>query len=392
MKRFFIMSKSWASLLFLLLPVMALAAGFDRDLYFGIRNDPDVIRLQEFLRDQGIYSGPVTGNFFSFTREAVKKFQEREKIAPAAGYVGPKTRSRINSLAGSSVEQLTTVEALTAKINELQAKLVALQAAPKEKVASTTADTTPPTFTKLPFVSKSGFISNPTLGAHYPYRVVLDWGIDEKGVLEEKVFCTPTLQIPKFIGRLTEYFPEPGKKYSCTVTVKDQSGNPASSQVSFSTPNWISVSGTATSTFPAIEMTTTKIGEFSVYNGSAAAVFFANFETLIHDGMDSTPNRNRKVTFHLRNGALSTDPLISKADFTFLSTAPKIEEPYRSILNLPFDVTLNPGEEKKVSLWVDQLLYVRAGTLKVQATKVNTVTPGDVTGLFDLSLTREAPL
>ena len=48
---------------------------FDRDLYFGMRNDSDVSNFQEFLTDQGLYTGSISGNFFILTRNAVKKFQ-----------------------------------------------------------------------------------------------------------------------------------------------------------------------------------------------------------------------------------------------------------------------------------------------------------------------------
>lgn len=71
---------------------------FNRDLYFGLRNDPDVIALQEFLKKEELYPGSVTGNYFSLTRKAVQKFQTREKIYPAGGRFGPKTRQRANEL------------------------------------------------------------------------------------------------------------------------------------------------------------------------------------------------------------------------------------------------------------------------------------------------------
>src|SRR3990167_261832 len=93
-------------------PIAVFAAGFDRDLYYGIADDRDVTRLQEFLKSQSVYSGPVTGNFFSLTREGVRRFQEREGIAPALGYFGPKTRTRANTLRSSE----TTA---TQKITEL---------------------------------------------------------------------------------------------------------------------------------------------------------------------------------------------------------------------------------------------------------------------------------
>lgn len=78
------------------LPALAFAS-FDRNLTYGSKGE-DVIELQEFFTDQGLYSGPITGNLYSLTVAAVKKFQKRENIAPISGYFGPKTRTRANSI------------------------------------------------------------------------------------------------------------------------------------------------------------------------------------------------------------------------------------------------------------------------------------------------------
>ncbi|MEK7555635.1 MAG: peptidoglycan-binding protein [Patescibacteria group bacterium] len=80
------------------------AEQFSRDLSFGFQQDSDVAKLQEFLSDEGLYSGPITGNFFSLTLKAVKAFQSREGITPAAGYFGPKTRMRANALLGAQIQ------------------------------------------------------------------------------------------------------------------------------------------------------------------------------------------------------------------------------------------------------------------------------------------------
>jgi len=78
-------------------PVFA-AADFNLNLYYGLKNNSEVKRLQEFLTNQGIYGGPATGNFFSLTLAAVKKFQLQNGIAPAAGYFGIKSRATANQL------------------------------------------------------------------------------------------------------------------------------------------------------------------------------------------------------------------------------------------------------------------------------------------------------
>src|SRR3989344_6718220 len=85
-------------LMCLFLPIFVGAAAFESVLYVGISNGPEVQKLQEFLQGQGVYSGPVTGNFLNFTRDGVINFQIREKIEPPLGYFGPKTRARPNEI------------------------------------------------------------------------------------------------------------------------------------------------------------------------------------------------------------------------------------------------------------------------------------------------------
>jgi len=84
-----------------------------KNLYYGLRNDPHVRCLQEFLKSQGpeIYpEGLVTGNFLDLTYRAVIRFQEKYKeeileplgLHHGTGFVGPKTRAKINQLLNAS--------------------------------------------------------------------------------------------------------------------------------------------------------------------------------------------------------------------------------------------------------------------------------------------------
>ena len=82
-------------------------SSLSRDLYYGMSNSTEVSFLQQFLKDQGVYpEGLITGNFLSLTKEAVIRFQEKyasEILAPfslsqGTGYVGEKTRAKINQL------------------------------------------------------------------------------------------------------------------------------------------------------------------------------------------------------------------------------------------------------------------------------------------------------
>ena len=82
------------------------ASTFSKSLYKGIQNS-DVTALQSFLKSQGtdIYpEGLVTGYFGSATEKAVQRFQAKYGLSQlgdsAYGFVGPKTRAKINALLG----------------------------------------------------------------------------------------------------------------------------------------------------------------------------------------------------------------------------------------------------------------------------------------------------
>lgn len=124
----------------LLLPVSA-ADVFINDLSYGLQNNADVLKLQEFLTVEGLYSGPMTGNFYSLTLQGVKKFQSRENISPISGYFGPLSRGKANGLIGANaVSEVdvsptstkknateTQIDALLQQIQILQAQLQAIQ-------------------------------------------------------------------------------------------------------------------------------------------------------------------------------------------------------------------------------------------------------------------------
>ena len=76
---------------------------FTTDLYFGLRNNAEVKRLQEFLIGKGyLRAGLNTGNYFSLTVAAVRAYQTAKGITPVNGRVGPKTRAAINADLGVS--------------------------------------------------------------------------------------------------------------------------------------------------------------------------------------------------------------------------------------------------------------------------------------------------
>jgi peptidoglycan hydrolase-like protein with peptidoglycan-binding domain len=81
----------------LLVPLSASAAVFTRNLSIGATG-ADVATLQQFLTDEALYSGPISATFGPLTRAAVIRFQVQEGIMPAAGFLGPTTRTHANAI------------------------------------------------------------------------------------------------------------------------------------------------------------------------------------------------------------------------------------------------------------------------------------------------------
>lgn len=70
---------------------------FEKDIKYGVANNNDVKQLQDFLYNEGFYKGPVTGNFYTLTRNALKKYQLANKITPANGVLNKVTREKLNT-------------------------------------------------------------------------------------------------------------------------------------------------------------------------------------------------------------------------------------------------------------------------------------------------------
>lgn len=312
-----------------LFPASALAA-FERDLYFGLRGDAEVAKMQEFLRGQDVYDGPATGNFFTQTLKGVKRFQEREGISPSAGYFGPLTRAKANALFPTLKTKEESIAELKALIKNLQEQLLAMQA----KLAE-----------------------------------------EQKSEPEPVSALTP---VQNSIATATpDKLPEETPAVLAPVPAKT---------------NKLLVSNSATSTFPAVTVNPFKIGEIILHNDTDQNMLFIRFETILSDEMDSTFNRNHKVYFLLRDGTSAIDAQISKTEFTFILTPPVVGSPHKIVLHFPFAVLLKAGEKKTVGLWVEQLEYVRSGTLKIESSAIATVNAVTIQGGINLVLTKEPPL
>ncbi len=206
---------------------------FTRNLYFGISNDPEVTQLQNFLTEQGFYSGPVTGNFFSLTLEGVKRFQQNYGITPVAGYFGPITRTKANEILssqsggikGQPTGQTGVVGSVQSQLDALLQQLLLLQqqlqTATSGSASSTSPDITPPV------------ISNVKVSYLGSYSAAVSWDTDEltKSVLyydtSNDFLSAKSVNIESFqkshgyvISGLVK-----GIKYYCKIEATDESGN-----------------------------------------------------------------------------------------------------------------------------------------------------------------------
>ena len=71
---------------------------FNQDLYYGLWNNAEVKRMQEFMISKGyLASGLNTSNYYLKTVAAVKAYQTAKSITPVNGRFGPLTRSAANA-------------------------------------------------------------------------------------------------------------------------------------------------------------------------------------------------------------------------------------------------------------------------------------------------------
>lgn len=80
---------------------------FDRNLEYGMKNDPDVKELQKILIFEGLLNSEPTGNYLELTAQAVKKYQVRyglvtqwQAFTYQGRYVYEITRAHLNKKYG----------------------------------------------------------------------------------------------------------------------------------------------------------------------------------------------------------------------------------------------------------------------------------------------------
>jgi peptidoglycan hydrolase-like protein with peptidoglycan-binding domain len=87
-------------------PITPIATTEKADIFFSFLDigseGAEVTALQQLLKDTGYYTGPVTGYFGPLTKAAVISFQKAKDIEPYPGWVGPGTRTVLNTLYKSS--------------------------------------------------------------------------------------------------------------------------------------------------------------------------------------------------------------------------------------------------------------------------------------------------
>ena len=134
------------------------------------------------------------------------------------------------------------------------------------------------------------------------------------------------------------------------------------------------------------------MGEFTVENNTSEDILAASFEGILSEEMDSARNRNREVLFLVRNGSDVLSTLQSTTKFTLILDAPKAGSPHKAVIKLPYDKLIKSKEKKTVSIWIEKLLYVKSGTLRLDSTKTLITSDAGIEGNFNLVLTKEPPL
>lgn len=139
-------------------------ASFDKNLRYGSRGEA-VVELQEFLADQDLYHGPITGRFYALTLSALKTFQITQGIKPISGYFGPLTREKANAILDENILESDLEAGLEPIADTTPAQPVTII---QPLIATTSPQNATTTTNGTPVVSYGGGSSQTPINANMP--------------------------------------------------------------------------------------------------------------------------------------------------------------------------------------------------------------------------------
>ncbi|MBI2055034.1 MAG: peptidoglycan-binding protein [Candidatus Sungbacteria bacterium] len=374
------------------IPAVAAGAGISRDLTVGAKGD-DVKSLQEFLaKDKAVYpEGIVSGYFGAFTRAAVAKFQKREGISPAAGYVGPKTRSRIDQMLGavSSISPAPiaapqgNLADLLLQLGVLQRALADLQSATSTVATTTPRDTTPPSFIEGPTVTLGvPDVASPFRG-DAAVRVTVNWKTNEP-TAPSSFSCDPSIAVSGLSLQAT-YWARMAGRHVCTLAVEDASQNKTSQAMVFEVPAWTALGGSSTQPFAD----SSKLGDLKITNHATTSVVLFRVNITIEESIDAPNSRGVSYKLVLKDGTSNISDILEKKDVPMHSQFPGVGNLNRQFVNFYAGKTMAAGETKTLSLWVEGLSGpYNGGVFRMTVTDVTTIPEQAAVGTGQFSLSR----
>ncbi len=204
---------------------------FTKNLHTGTAGkNVEVMALQQFLFNEGFYTGPITGNFRSMTMSAVKAFQKSKKIN-STGYFGPLTRNEVNkmlALQPTTEPEETKIVVIPESFNtktsdpvELQARLdyllnEALQGQSAASWQAVKRDRTAPVLNEITPVPTPSENKTPS----YTFSST------ETGNIIYGGSCTSNTKNAVVGNNTITFLPLTAKTYSgCSIRVRDNAGN-----------------------------------------------------------------------------------------------------------------------------------------------------------------------
>lgn len=374
------------------IPVVAAGAGISRDLTVGAKGD-DVKYLQEFLaKDRAVYpEGIVSGYFGALTKAAVARFQEREGISPAAGYAGPKTRSRIDQLLGAVSSTPSAPPAapqgnladLLLQLEVLQRALADLRSATSTVATTTPIDTLPPSFIEGPAVTLGVPDAASPFGGTAAVRVTVNWKTNEP-TAPSLLNCNPNLAVSGLSLQAT-YWARMAGRHVCTLTVEDLAQNKTSQSMIFEVPAWTAIEGSSTQPFAD----SSKLGDLKITNHATTSVVLFRVNITIEESIDAPNSRGVSYKLVLKDGTSNVSNVLEKKDVSMHSQFPGVGNLNRQFVNFYAGRNIAAGETKTLSLWVEGLAGpYYGGVFRTTVTDVTTIPEQAAVGTGQFSLSR----